>query len=187
MGATVPARRPPVATGGWNREDRSVERVAVVGSGGSGKSTFSRQLGGATGLPVVHLDEHYWKPGWVETPRAEWVGVQEELFAADRWIADGNYSGTLDVRLARADTVIVLALPRTTCTVSVLRRTVGNLGRPVQAAGCPERLDLSFLRWVWRYPVESRGRLDAALARHPHLQVVELTSRSAVQRYLSAA
>jgi adenylate kinase family enzyme len=53
------------------RDDLSVERVAVVGPGGAGKSTFARALGARTGLPVVHLDQSYWKPGWTETPKDE--------------------------------------------------------------------------------------------------------------------
>ena len=96
------------------RHDRGVamRRVAIIGSSGAGKSTLARRLGERTGLPVVHLDEHFWRPGWVETSRGEWRAVQTALCAQDAWIMDGNYSGTLDVRLARADTVVFLDLPR---------------------------------------------------------------------------
>lgn len=54
------------------RETEFVQRVVVVGSGGAGKSTFAAAPGEFTGLPVVHLDRHFWRPGWVETPREEW-------------------------------------------------------------------------------------------------------------------
>jgi adenylate kinase family enzyme len=165
-----------------------MRRIAVVGSGGAGKSTFSAELGRRTGLPVVHLDRHFWKPGWVETPRSEWRALQGELLAGDRWIVDGNYSGTLDVRLERADTVIVLALPRLLCLRRALWRSLRNRGRAVQAEGCPERLSPRFSWWVWRYPVDSRRRLDAALARHGgQLRVIELTSRREVARFLEQA
>ena len=161
-----------------------MERVAIVGSGGAGKTTLARALAAATGLPAVHLDEHQWKPGWVSTPGDEWRELQERLFAGPRWIADGNYGGTLDLRLSRADTVIVLALPRWQCLAGALRRKARNWGRSVQAEGCPERIELGFLRWIWRYPTDGRLKVDAALARHPHLDVVELTSRRAVRRFL---
>lgn len=157
----------------------------MVGSGGAGKSTFSRRLGELTGLPIVHLDEHFWHPGWVDTPRDEWRRVQSRLLAGDAWIADGNYGGTLDVRLAWADTVIVLALSRTVCTVRVLRRWLRHHGRAVQAPGCPERVSGEFLRWVWTYPTGGRARLDAALAGHrDHLRVIELTSPRRVAAFL---
>lgn len=155
-----------------------------MGPGGAGKSTFSRELGRRTGLPVVHLDRHYWKPGWVETPRAEWSECQAALFAEDRWIADGNYGGTFDERFSRADTVVILDRPRVQCLAAALRRTALNLGREVQAEGCPERFQLSFYRWIWHYERDSRPRLEAALGRHRHLDVVVLRSRRQMEAFL---
>jgi adenylate kinase family enzyme len=162
-----------------------VQRVAIVGSGGVGKSTFADDLGRRTGIPVIHLDEHFWSPGWVPTPRDAWADRQADLLSGDRWIADGNYGATLDVRLSRADTVIVLTLPRWRCTLRALRRSLRHRGQAIQAEGCPERLDLTFLRWVWRYPTDSRPRLDQAVARFRHrLTVVELASTAAAKSFL---
>jgi adenylate kinase family enzyme len=164
-----------------------VQRVAIVGSGGAGKSTFARALGRATGIPVVHLDERYWRPGWVEPSRVEWIETQRDLVKGDRWIMDGNYGGTFDVRFERADTVIVLSLPRARCVLSAARRSLLNRGRDIQAKGCPERLDPAFLKWIWRYPIDSRPRLDAALDRHRrHLDVVEVHSRAEANALVSA-
>lgn len=163
-----------------------MRRVAVVGSGGAGKSTFSRALAAKLGLPLVHLDEHFWQPGWVETPSEEWRARQIELLAGDEWIADGNYGGTFDVRFQRADTVIVMDLGRLICLSRVARRTIVGRGRAQQAAGCPERHNLDFYRWVWRYPHDSRPRLDAALAAAPaDLTVVHLVGRRAVSSFLA--
>ncbi len=162
-----------------------MERVVVVGPGGAGKSTFTRGLGERIGSPVVHLDEHFWKPGWVETPRDEFAAHQRALFAADRWIADGNYGGTFDVRFERADTVVVFVPGRVRCVVGAVRRTIRNYGDDVQAPGCPERFSLEFYRWIWNYDRDSRPRLDAAISRHPHLDVVELRSRTAAQEFLT--
>lgn len=164
-----------------------MQRVAVVGPGGAGKTTFASALAIRTGLPVVHLDEHYFRPGWVRTPRPEWRRWQEERFAAARWIADGSYDHTLDVRLARADTVVVLAPPRWRCVWSAVWRSVRDRGRSVQAPGCPERIllfDPELFRWIRRFR-KDREILDAAIARHAgHLTVVELRSRAEFARYL---
>lgn len=86
-------------------------RVLVIGMAGSGKTTFSRALSARTGLPVVHLDVHYWKPGWVKPSEPEWREKQHILLAGDAWIADGNYHETADVPLGRADTVVLLDMP----------------------------------------------------------------------------
>ena len=162
-----------------------MRRVAVVGPGGAGKSTFARELGRRLGIPVVHLDAHYWKPGWNATPPPAWRATQIDLLSGERWIADGNYGATFDIRFARADTVIVLAPPRLVCLAGALRRSLGRHGEAVQAPGCPERLDLEFLRWIWRYRTDSRRRLDAALERHgERLRVVELRSRRQAAAFL---
>jgi adenylate kinase family enzyme len=75
---------------------------------GAGKSTFSRALAAKTGLPLIHLDLYAWKPGWVRMPEDERSEKEHDLLAGEDWIADGNYHATLDLRLARADTVVFL-------------------------------------------------------------------------------
>ena len=90
-------------------------RVVVTGLAGAGKSTFSRALSAKTGLPLIHLDLHFWEPGCVAPLDDAWREKQHGLLAGDAWIADGNYHATLDLRLERADTVVFLDTPWWTC------------------------------------------------------------------------
>jgi adenylate kinase family enzyme len=125
------------------------DRVIVTGMPGSGKSTFSRDLSARTGLPLIHLDLHYWKPGWVRPSDDEWRVKQRSLLAGDGWIADGNYHETLDLRLERADTVVVLDTPWWVCAarsfVRGVRRPVGT----VMPDGCDDSV-IQRLRDEWR-------------------------------------
>ena len=165
-----------------------MRRVLVIGSGGAGKSTFSRRLGERLGLEVIHLDAAHWRPDWVETPKDEWRHKVEELCRRGSWVMDGNYSGTLDVRLAACDTVIFLDMPRAVCTWRVLKRSLmyRDAPRPDMAAGCRERLDLKFLHWVWTYPTRRRptilARLDEIAA---HKNVIRLRSDAEAERFLA--
>lgn len=97
-------------------------RIVVTGLAGSGKSTLSLALGARLGLPVIHLDLHFWKPGWVAPSEAEWRERQRGVLSGDAWIADGNYHETLDLRLERADTVVILDIPWWRCSARALRR-----------------------------------------------------------------
>lgn len=138
----------PAESGAW------MQRVLVIGGPGAGKSTFAMRLGAALGLPVVHLDAHFWRPGWQEPPRAEWAARVAELAAEKRWVMDGHYRGTLALRARAADMVIVLAPPPLTCVARLIRRGVRNRGRGREdlAPGCPEQVpDWRFLREAWTF------------------------------------
>jgi adenylate kinase family enzyme len=167
-----------------------VRKVLVIGSGGAGKSTFARRLGERTGLPVVHLDALYWRPGWVKTPDDQWRATVAELLARDAWILDGNYSGTLELRLAACDTVFFLDLPRRVCLPAVIARRVRYAGRsrPDCAPGCPEKIDWEFVRWIWRYSTRARPKVLAGLAAlRADQRAVVLRSRREMAAWLAAA
>jgi adenylate kinase family enzyme len=149
------------------------------------------RLAGGLGLPVVHLDEHYYRAGWEPLSMAEWRSVHDRLVAGTAWVMDGNYRSTLPVRLRASDAVVFLDLPRLMCLWRVLVRRLRWLGRraPGMADGCVERLDRrtpQFLRYVWRYPRTMRPEVLSLLAEHAHgAQVVHLTSRAQVRRFLA--
>jgi adenylate kinase family enzyme len=162
-----------------------MRRVLVVGPGGAGKSTFATLLGERTGLPVIHLDEHHWRPGWEPTPDDEWRAIVTDLAAGDEWIIDGNYGGTIDVRVRAADTAVFLDYAPIPCIARALRRSIFNHGRAVQAAGCPEHIDLEFLRWIANYRRDSRPRVLAELeAGRPGLEVQVLRHPRDAHRFL---
>ena len=164
-----------------------MKRVLIIGSGGSGKSTLARQLGERLGLPVVHLDAHYWNPGWVETPADEWRERVQRLIAQPEWVMDGNYGGTLDIRLAAADTVIFLDLPRIVCLWRIVTRAARYWGRtrPELAPDCPERLDWEFVVWVWTYPDRRRREILERLRGLDRTVALVLPSQGAIDRFLA--
>src|SRR4051812_43420428 len=106
-----------------------MQRVLVIGPGGAGKSTFAVELAQRTGLPLIHLDALYWRPGWVEPAKGEWASTVEGLVATERWLLDGNYGGTMTARLRRCDTVIFLDRSRWLCLWRVIRRRAQYRGR----------------------------------------------------------
>jgi adenylate kinase family enzyme len=145
-----------------------MKKIVIIGSGGSGKSTFSRKLGEVTQLPVYHLDALYWKPGWIPTPNDEWDHLQKELIKKNEWIIDGNYGRTLDIRMSEADTIIFFDLSRWVTTYRIIKRRVMYHGRtrPDLTEGCPERLDFKFIKWVWNFRRDKRPGIIEKLKRH---------------------
>ena len=162
----------------------------MIGSGGAGKSVFSRALAAQTGLPVIHLDVEYWGPGWQPMqPEERWEARVRELVARERWILDGNFGGTMDIRLAEADTVVFLDIPRLVCLTAAIWRSIQyrNRERPDMTPGNKERFDPAFLRWIWGYPQTRRPGILRQLDALPSTTtVVRLTSRRAMREWLAS-
>ncbi|MDY0958954.1 topology modulation protein [Sphingomonas sp. CFBP8993] len=135
-----------------------ITRIMVMGPPGSGKSTLARMLGERLGLPVHHADALFHDPGWVARPREDFIADMVAIAAQPAWVIDGNYSGAhygpaIADRLARAERIILLDLPRRVTIPRILRRVARHHGqqRPDSAAGCPERLDWAFLGYCWQW------------------------------------
>jgi adenylate kinase family enzyme len=167
-----------------------MQKVLVIGPGGAGKSTFANRLGEILGITVVHLDSLYWQPGWVEPPKSEWLATVAEVLGRDAWIMDGNYSGTLEVRLKACDAVVFLDLPRRLCLWRVVRRAAKyrNQTRPDMAKGCPERLSLAFLVWIWNYRRRTRPKILRLFAElKEEREIIWLRSSEEVEQFLAEA
>lgn len=161
-------------------------KILVIGSSGAGKSTFSRRLGAASGIEVIHLDRLYFSPNWVEMPKYRWKEKVAEILQADSWIIDGNYSGTMETRIAASDTVIYLELPRLVCVFRILKRGVVYFGktRPDMAKGCNERFDWDFVKWVWNYPSRTKPKVEAMLEKvQGEKTVIRLASKREIEKF----
>ena len=166
-----------------------MERILIIGCGGSGKSTLSRQLGALTGLPVVHLDQIFWSPGhWVHLEREEFDRLLAVELEKPRWIMDGNYDRTLTVRLERADTVVYLDYTRFVCLRRWLKRVVTNWkkARPDMAPGCAEWFDPEFAGWIWNFNKAKREKYHALLAEQTDKNIYIFKKPRQLKKFLRA-
>lgn len=152
-----------------------MQRIVILGRGAAGKTTAAAQLGRALALPVCELDQCFWSDKLAETPPAEWMRVQQELAAADRWIMDGDL-GPYDVvapRLHRADTVVIFDFGLARCAWRALRRS-------------RERTD--FWWWLITWRRRSRPGLLRAISEHaPRADLHRITSPRGWRRFLATA
>lgn len=162
-----------------------MQRIMIIGSPGSGKSTLAKSIAQAFDLPLVHLDKLYWKKGWMESSAEEFDEKLSEVLKQETWVIDGNYSRTIAMRLKRADTVIFLDYPRRICLWRVIKRILKNHGTTRSDMGndCPERFDISFLKFVWRFRKNSRENILALLSETKEKQIITIRNKKDDQQF----
>jgi len=164
-----------------------MDRIVIIGCSAGGKSTIARELSQILGIDVIHLDKVLWKPGCRLSHPEEEPEAVRELLARPRWIMDGNYTASLAMRLAEADTVVFIDFPRLRCLMRAIKRLFQFRGktRPDMGANCPEKLNLDFLNWIWNYPRTERPQLLRHLREHgSRATILQLRKPADVERWL---
>jgi len=162
-----------------------MKRILIIGSNGAGKSTFSYQLAERTHLPLIHIDRLYWRNNWEVTPRQEF----EELVCAQaqkpEWIIEGNNISSLEQRLKYADTAFWFEFPPALCLWNVLKRQLRyrDKVRPDLPDQCVSKLNLRFLRDVWRFNRKNHARIAQKLETS-QAQVIHFSNYRQVKKYL---
>ncbi|MEU3783424.1 topology modulation protein [Streptomyces sp900129855] len=163
-----------------------MDKVLVIGCAGSGKTRVARELGRHLNAPVTHLDALYYDADWNPLPMDDFAEAQRDVTSQPRWVIDGNYNSTLDLRLAACDAVVFLDLPATACLRGIFMRQVCHGSGQRATLGVYNRLTVDVVRYILSYRRRMRPRVLAKITRHEaHIEVVRLTNRRAVRRWLT--
>lgn len=125
----------------------------------------------------------------MESTHEEFSEKQQRLVKHDRWIIEGNYTATYEIRRQEADTIIYLERPLIVCLYRVVKRRIVNHGktRPDMAVGCPEKLDKGFLTFIvstYRArKVKMRKRMEHFIEESPHHKVVFCARRKKLTNF----
>ena len=135
-----------------------MKKIIVIGCPGSGKSTFSRLLHDKTGIPLYHLDMMYWNADRTTVEKSEFLARLSAVMEKDEWIIDGNYSSTMDMRMAACDTVIFLDFPLDACLDGIKERR----GKPRDDMPWVEtEEDAEFIEFIKSYNERQRPRCSS--------------------------
>ncbi len=153
----------------------SPRKIMIFGRPGSGKSTFATWLSQSLGLPLHHLDKHFYSSNWVERDYNEFLQIQQNIVNSERWIVDGNSTRSLEMRFSKADLVLYFNFPRTICIFRILKRFLRpNKSFDDRAPGCVETVRWSFLKYMWGFEERVAEDINVLKERYPHAELKEI-------------
>ncbi len=161
-----------------------MKKVIIVGINGAGKSYFSKKLAEKTGLPLVHLDNLYWRDNWEKVSREEFDSLLEKELARDEWIIDGNFQRTMERRMDECNTVFYFDFSTFRGLCGVIGRMIKNEPRDDIGGNNTNRFNLPFIRDVITFNRNNRKKTYALIAAHPHVKTVIFKNRKQAERYL---
>jgi adenylate kinase family enzyme len=173
----------------------SPQRIVVIGSTGSGKTTLSQNLSGQLGLARIELDAIHWGADWTARDPGDIHTQTEAAIRVDRWVVDGNWKVVFDLVLKKADTVVWLNYPLPLVLWRLFRRTVrrairqeelwnGNVENWKEHFLSRNSIFLYAIRHTYRFRKTYRDRFNDPA--YSHLQMIELRSPRQTWQWLNS-
>ncbi|HIX13467.1 MAG TPA: adenylate kinase [Candidatus Anaerofilum faecale] len=160
-----------------------MQRAIVIGCPGAGKSTFARKLRAHTGLPLYYLDMLWHRPDRTNVSRQAFDAALSAILATDRWIIDGNYQRTLEMRLQACDTVFFLDYPLPLCLAGAQER-IGT--KREDMPWVETEFDPEFKQWIEEFPKTQLPDIRELLGRYAHKEIHTFHSRREADAWLAA-
>ena len=177
------------------REEVNYQRINIVGSSGSGKSTAGKVIAKKLRYPYVELDEIHWKPNWTESTEEELSFNLKRSLEGESWVLDGNYSRTVPIKWKRVQLVVWLDLPYWLILCQVFSRTIRrSVTKETLWAGNRESLGKAFFSrdsiiwWCLSNLRKVRRQYLAAMSDPGlgHIKFVRIRSRRELANFVAA-
>ena len=158
-----------------------MNKAIIIGCPGSGKSTFSRALHEKTKLPLYHLDMLYWNSDRTTVSKEVFRERLQNVLVLDKWIIDGNYGSTIEMRLKECDTVFFLDYPLEVC-IDGVRQRKGTVRTDMPWVETED--DEEFLQFIRDFEAQSKPKIIELLSKYTDKNIVIFKSREDADRYL---
>ena len=140
-----------------------ITKISIIGGPGTGKSTLANNLGTTLNLPVYHIDGIHHLPNWEIRDKQERDKIILDTIKTSKWIMDGTYHSTLEMRVKNSDLIIFLNYSTFARLNGILSRYFKNKNKErAEIPGCNERLNLDFLKFTinWNKTKEKTFKTD---------------------------
>ena len=159
-----------------------MKKIIVIGCSGSGKTTFAEKLRDKIGIELFYLDAIWHRPDRTHVSREEYDARLSEILALDSWIIDGNYSRTIETRMAACDTVLLFDLPVEVC----LEGAISRLGKArYDMPWIDTELDPKLKRDIEEFPSKNLPAIYALIDKYSDKNITVFKSREEADEFLA--
>jgi len=164
-----------------------MEKIAIIGAPGAGKTTLARNLYRILNIKVRHLDRLFWKPSWQSIDGPTRIDTMQDIIREKQWIIEGTYLYSSEPRLNEADTIIFLDTPILVCLLRVIKRNRKDRGRFRRdiPEGCVDKLTPHRMLKLLVFPIQDRIKLKQKLRTYKSKQIIWLRSNREVEDFLA--
>ena len=173
-----------------------MKKINVVGTSGSGKTTFSKRLSKILGVAYIEMDKIFWGPNWYWPSDEEFFNNLKEELKSDSWVLDGNYTRTIPIKWENVDTVIWLDYSFSTTLFRAVKRALYRSWTKVEiweGTGNRESFKKSFFSkesiiwWTIKTHAQVRKKYERCLSdpQYSHIKFIRLTNDAEVETFLA--
>lgn len=169
------------------------KKIIIIGSPGSGKTYCSKKISEITNIPVYHLDDFYWDKNWIEKEHSEWMKIQRELLSCNKYIIDGNYLNSLEMRINKSDLIIYMDKKMIVCLKGFIKRTIKNfLGIDIDLPQNIKNQDkyrvtdsgvLKFCIYIIKFHLQQKNKVEDILLKYKgHKKIIILKNKKDISK-----
>jgi adenylate kinase family enzyme len=166
-------------------------KFIIIGSPGAGKSVLTRRINEFLGYPVMHLDKVYHTGSKTHITRDELIKkVNDFANTHDKWIIDGNYISSLDMRIRLADTIVLLNIPTDVCLSNAYKRAEESINqgrnREDMAEGFDYTLTEDFVNFIKNFQVDVLPIIKEILKRYCDKKIKIINSYTELEEFITS-
>ena len=163
---------------------KEIQKIAIIGGPGTGKSTLAKNLGKEMKLPVYHIDGIHHLKNWEIRPTQERDAIISEKVKEPKWIIDGTYKATLEERVINADLVIFLDYSTIAKLKGIISRYFKNKGQEKpEIPGCKEKRDWEFIQLTMKWNKTKRKIVKDILDRYKDKKILIFKNRRSLNKW----
>ncbi|MCO4781141.1 MAG: AAA family ATPase [Candidatus Cloacimonetes bacterium] len=172
-----------------------MKKINVIGTSGSGKSTFAKKLSKKLNIPYVEMDALFWGKNWSMPNDKVLFERLEKALDQDDWVLDGNYTRTTPIKWKKVDTIIWVDLNIIQTLYQSISRALNRIFTQKELwpnTGNKESFrnlfsSDSIVWWTIKTYKKNRVKYNTIKSNpaYEHIEIVHLQSRKECERYLN--